>query len=160
VARKALDDLPWPDRVDGLRRAGVRFVVTDEDLPAPYAPLGGLGTRDVRLFTVPDPAPDVRLIDGGALPPAVIAERAHSLHVRVDTPTAATLVWSRSAFPAWRAWVDGARVETRVVEGHLLGVPVPAGSHDVRIAWPAGPLIAGGIAWVLGLGALVGLRRG
>ena len=36
VARKAIDDLPWPERAPELRRAGVRYVVTAEPLAAPY----------------------------------------------------------------------------------------------------------------------------
>ena len=47
----------------------------------------------------------------------------------------ALLVVAESYFPGWRATVDGRRVEVVQADGAFLGVPVPAGSHDVTLSY-------------------------
>jgi hypothetical protein len=156
LLRKAIDDLGWDDRVPELRRAGVAYVVTDDDLPPPYVRMQPLGERGTWLYGLPQPLPPVRIAEGRV---TEAEERVHSLRARVETTGEGTLVWSRTAFPAWRAWVDGRPAETVTVEGHLVGVRVPAGTHEVALRWPRAPLAAGAAAWLAGLAALVWLRR-
>ena len=45
------------------------------------------------------------------------------------------LVVAESYFPGWRATVDGRRVEVVQADGAFLGVPVPAGRHDVTLSY-------------------------
>ena len=46
--------------------------------------------------------------------------------------------------------MDGAPVTPVVAEGHLVGVPVPAGTHRVAVWWPAGPIVAGAVLALIG----------
>jgi hypothetical protein len=55
--------------------------------------------------------------------------------------------------------VDGAVVEAVRADGHLVGVPVPAGAHTVEIGWSAGPVLAGALLALLGLATVAWLRR-
>jgi hypothetical protein len=43
------------------------------------------------------------------------------------------MVVSESAWPGWRAYVDGRRVEMQYANHAFLGVFIPAGKHDVRL---------------------------
>jgi len=45
------------------------------------------------------------------------------------------VVLSETAWPGWRAYIDGARVETRFANHAFLGVHVPAGHHRVRLVY-------------------------
>ncbi|HUG53223.1 MAG TPA: hypothetical protein VMR21_06460, partial [Vicinamibacteria bacterium] len=100
-------------------------------------------------------------IQGTALPSRVevVEETTTRLLARVEAPAEAVLVWSRTFSPAWRASVDGRPATTRVADGHLLGVPLPAGTHEVEVRWSSAPLVAGAAVSLLGLAALVLLRR-
>jgi hypothetical protein len=88
-----------------------------------------------------------------------IRETPDRLIVRVDAREAGYVVWSRTFFSAWRAHVDGAAVAPVRADGHLTGVPVPAGAHTVEISWLTGPVLAGGFLALLGLAAVLLLRR-
>lgn len=100
-------------------------------------------------------------IRGAALPSSleVLEERSTRLRTRVVAPAPAMLVWSRTFFRAWRARVDGRAAEVQVADGHLVGVPVPAGAHEVEVRWSATPVVAGGLVSLTGLAALLLLRR-
>jgi hypothetical protein len=45
------------------------------------------------------------------------------------------VVVSESAWPGWRAYVDGHRVETKFANHAFLGVYVPAGRHHLRVVY-------------------------
>jgi len=151
VARKAVDDLPWPERAPWLRRAGVRYVVTGEALAAPYRPLRTQGSAV--LYELDSPYPPVRLESATEHAGRIVAAREGTsrMEATVETATPAVLVWSRTFFPTWRASLDGAPAPVVVAFGHLVGVPLPPGAHRVEVWWPAGPLVAGLVLAVLGL---------
>ncbi len=86
-------------------------------------------------------------------------ETADRLVVRVETPAPGLLVWSRTFFGAWWATVDGRPAETIRADGHLLGVRVPAGAHDVEVGWSPWPVALGGLLSALGLLTAALLRR-
>ena len=139
--RRALDALPWDERVPVLRRSGVAHVVTDEALSPPFREVRVLNpAHGVRLYALDGAAPSVRLAGGRFLS---VRERAASFATEVEAAEPGLLVWSRSYFGAWRATVDGAPADVVLAEGHLVGVPVPAGTHRIEVTWPAGPLFAG-----------------
>jgi hypothetical protein len=158
VVRRALDQRPWPERAPILRRAGVSHVVTDEALAAPYRQTRVLSAvHGVRLYALDGAAPSVRLAAGRFVS---LRESASSLRAEVETSGPDRLVWSRSYFGAWRATVDGAAVEVTLADGHVVGVPVPAGRHLVEVTWPATPLAAGGALFATGvLAGLLARRR-
>jgi hypothetical protein len=90
----------------------------------------------------------------------VLEETATRLRARVDAPAPALVVWSRTYFGAWRARVDGRMAEVQVADGHLVGVPVPAGTHEVEIGWSSAPLLGGAVvSLVAGAIAVLLFRR-
>jgi hypothetical protein len=86
-------------------------------------------------------------------------ETADLLQARVEAPAGGVLVWSRSYFSAWQATVDGKAAPTARADGHLVGVLVPAGPHEVIVRWSAGPVLGGGLLSLAGLSAVLRLRR-
>ena len=70
----------------------------------------------------------------------VVEETTTRLRARVVAPAPALVVWSRTFFGAWRARVDGADVAVVVADGHLVGVPVPAGATRSRSAGRRAPV--------------------
>jgi hypothetical protein len=141
AARKRIDDQSWPERADELRRGGVRYVVTDEVLPAPYRIVRRQGIT-AALYELDSPAPSVRL-DGAPGVIGAVREDVGRLVATVDSAGPSTVVWTRTAFPAWRATVDGRPAAIAVADGHLIGVPITAGSHRVEVWWPATPVAVG-----------------
>jgi uncharacterized membrane protein YfhO len=110
----------------------------------------------VRLYALDDPAPALRL-DGGRV--VSFEEGTARLAASVEAGTDSTLVWSRSYFRAWRASVDGRPVPPVLADGHLVGIPVPAGAHHVKVTWSRGPLLAGVALSFVGVIAGLALRR-
>ena len=156
--RKRIDDAAWEQRAEPLRRSGVRYVVTDDALGAPYREAAVLSERhQVRLYALDDPAPGVR-IHGGRV--VSTEEGPARLAASIEAGSDGTLVWDRSYFRAWRATVDGRPVEPVLAEGHLVGVPVSAGLHRVEVSWSRGPLFAGLALCFVGIVAALLLRRG
>lgn len=45
------------------------------------------------------------------------------------------LVVAEAWFPGWKAWLDGEEVEVLKADGAFLGVALPAGDHQVRLAY-------------------------
>jgi hypothetical protein len=88
----------------------------------------------------------------------VVRESEDSLTARVEAPGPGVLVWSRTFFSAWWASLDGQPARTVLADGHLLGVPVPAGAHRVEIGWSRLPVAAGGALLALGLSGVALLR--
>jgi hypothetical protein len=84
--------------------------------------------------------------------------------VDVDAQRDSLLVLTDVWFPGWKASVDGQEVDVERVDYLLRGVPVPAGTHTVRLwyepaSWRAGWIISLlALAGVLVL-TVVGLRR-
>lgn len=113
-----------------------------------------------------DPATDVVLEAGSAgggtrleVQAEIVRETGDRLAARVDSPAPGVLVWSRTFFSAWWATVDGAPAELVRADGHLVGVRVPAGAHDVEVGWSARPVVGGTALAVLGLGMAAWLLR-
>ena len=158
AVRKQLEDASWEERADPLRRSGVRYVVTDDALAAPYREAAVLSERhQVRLYALDDTAPAVRF-EGGRI--VSFEEGPARLTASVEAETGGTLVWSRSYFRAWRASVDGRPVEPVLTDGHLVGIPVSAGAHHVEVRWSRAPLIVGAGLCAVGVIAALQLRRG
>jgi len=160
AVRKVLDDMSWEERFTLLRRAGVRYVVSDETLPGPYREAAVLSAvHQVRLYALDEPAPTVRVAaEGGRV---VSSEEGPArLSAEVEAAGDGVLVWSRTYFPAWRASVDGRAVEPVLAEGHVVGIPVATGRHHVEVSWSRTPLLAGIGLFLLGAVGAVLLRRG
>lgn len=83
------------------------------------------------------------------------------LRAEVSSPAGGVLVVRRAYLPLWRAWIDGAERGPIRANFQLLGLEVPAGTHQVRLATDRRPLLTSlamsVLAWA-GL-ALLALRR-
>jgi len=53
----------------------------------------------------------------------------------VAAPRATILVTPFPLVPGWQGWVDGSAVRPLKVNGAFVGLRVPAGAHDVRVAY-------------------------
>ena len=111
--------------------------------------------RDVVL---PGPAgADAEAATPARVRPERVRETPDRLLARMDAPVPGVLVWSRTFFRAWWATVDGQPAETVRADGHFVGVRVPAGRHEVEIAWSRGPVAIGGFLALVGLGLAAAL---
>jgi hypothetical protein len=81
-----------------------------------------------------------------AEPPAVSLQAARPgpgrWDVRVSGTQPSVVVVAESHFPGWKATVDGEDVTVVEADGGFLGVPVPAGHHDVQLRYQR-PAITG-----------------
>ena len=75
--------------------------------------------------------------------------------VTVDATRSAMLVLSQAWSPGWEARVDGQVVPVVRVDGLVQGVPVPAGSHRVELAYRAPGLRTGFLIAVGTLAAIL-----
>ncbi|MCW3034717.1 MAG: hypothetical protein JWM17_29 [Actinobacteria bacterium] len=74
--------------------------------------------------------------------------------VTVDAARPAMLVLSQAWSPGWEALIDGHVVAVVRVDGLVQGVPVPAGSHRVELAYRAPGLRTG---FLIGLGTVIAI---
>jgi len=101
---------------------------------------------------------------GGFSSDAPIVNANSRDHVyRVSTPTPCVLVVSEQFYPWWRASVDNTSAAVSRVNYAMIGVPIPAGIHRVRLAirptsvWIGGTIsVASLLVW---MGLVVSLRR-
>jgi membrane protein YfhO len=82
-----------------------------------------------------------------------VVARENSLEARVRLREAEEILVSESWMPGWRARVDGRPVEVRKHANALLGIPVPAGDHEVRVWYRPRAVVAGLWISALALGA-------
>jgi len=75
--------------------------------------------------------------------------------VEADRP--AVVLLKATYHPRWRATVDGKPVQTQMLAPALVGVPVPAGTHEIEFQYE--PISAWTYAWLFAVGivALVAL---
>jgi hypothetical protein len=112
--------------------------------------------RDV-VLEGPAPAAPAQATEPGHA--TVVSESPAALVADVDTKTAGVVVWSRTYFSAWNATIDGGAAATVRADGHLVGVPVPAGRSRVELRWRATPVHIGLGLCMVGLVLVTILRR-
>lgn len=61
----------------------------------------------------------------------------------VDTAADTFVNFSQCSYPGWKAYVDGEETELYTVNGLIMGMEVPAGTHTIRFAYVSWLLIAG-----------------
>jgi hypothetical protein len=84
----------------------------------------------------------------------VLEYGARQFELRTDAATPAFLVTSETAYPGWRAWVDGQERALLTTDVAFRGLPIPAGKHLVKMRFD--PEILWRSAWVT-LAACAGL---
>ena len=81
----------------------------------------------------------------------------------VDSPSPGHVVFARTWFPSWRAWVDGAPARVLVANARDLAVAVPPGRHTFEFSWDRRPFHRGvlwqGAAVLAALGIAFSTRR-
>jgi hypothetical protein len=83
---------------------------------------------------------------GGSVSGVGVRERRPGeVVVATEGDGSAWLVFSEMYYPGWHATVDGAPVPVRRADVALMAVPVPAGSHTVRL-WFTAPRVDQGLA--------------
>ncbi|HEY7113360.1 MAG TPA: hypothetical protein VIA45_10555, partial [Thermoanaerobaculia bacterium] len=153
------ESYPGTRFVTGLTVAGRRLVLSE--IERPVAPLrwAGRALRRKLLSGVLDrlrrdgfdpetevilPGPADREGEGDSrarLAGARVESDRASVRVEADGP--GYVVLSRTWFPAWKARVDGREAPVLVANARDLAVAVPAGTHDVDLAWDRGPFARG-----------------
>jgi hypothetical protein len=94
--RKAVDDMPWPERAAELRIAGVTGIVTDETLGEPYREARVLNERQaVRLYALDRPLPSVRFATRVVTKPSL--EAVLAVHRSADFDPATDVVLEKAA---------------------------------------------------------------
>jgi hypothetical protein len=91
----------------------------------------------------------------GSVAVAVVDAVDGSIDAEVHADEAAWLATSWSWHPRWTATVDGESVEPAMLAPAVLGVPVPAGDHDVTIRYQ--PFRGTPVVAAIGLGLFVAL---
>lgn len=117
---------------------GTTVVVPDDDA-ARHAIQAGTLPSGQRF----DPAAVALVTGGPVLGPASVGAGevtvdewgGPELRLRARVARPSVVVLSMRHYPGWRAWIDGEEAPVRRVDGVLMGVDLPAGEHEVRLAF-------------------------
>ena len=98
-------------------------------------------------------------LEGTAGSARLVARAPTLWRVAVDAAAPATLVVANATFPGWRATVDGTEAHIASLEGRPFAVSVPAGAHEVVLAYrPLSVTLGLACAALAIAGLLIGLR--
>lgn len=121
---------------------------------------------DPRAVALVDPAAAERL-DPALLrsgeetyePPQVVIHERRPTRMRVEAAAreASILVFSEIDYPGWRVFVDGREADLLRVDYHLRGVALPAGTHQVEMAYRPRSFLFGAIVSAATAVAMLGL---
>lgn len=138
----------------GYRAAGVSYVLTPAGQSLPPGRSGlALAFRSpttwiyrlagaAPLFTASDPRCAVRALGTGS--------------AQVSCPQATTLIRRETYMAGWSAAIDGHGASIRPADGLFQAINVSAGSHRVTLSFAPPNIGWGGLAFVVGLGWLLG----
>ncbi|UCG98334.1 MAG: YfhO family protein, partial [Burkholderiales bacterium] len=89
------------------------------------------------------------------------APQSHTAHVLLEE--AATVVLTVTYHPNWRATVNGVDMPTMMVMPSFIGIALPAGRHEISLAYRSDPrrvlLLSAGIALIVLAVAVAAFRR-
>jgi hypothetical protein len=97
-----------------------------------------------------------------------VSRANESISLRVTTDRPALLIVTENYYPAWQARLDGEAVPVLRANHTFRAVPVPAGEHEIRFEYGAGPIrgavaLSAGLVLLLlaaGIGGEIRHRRG
>lgn len=146
--------LPTPEQellrnLPSYRASGVAYVLTPAGQPLPRSGALALVART--------PSSWIYRLAGGA--PFFSAQGCRTWPsglraITLTCPTATTLVRRETYMPGWSATVGAASAPIREVDGLFEAVHVPAGTHTVSFDYAPPGILAGKLAFVLGVLAL------
>jgi hypothetical protein len=113
-----------------------------------------------RILRLEGTRPEFSILPQGAGSVAVEERRSARarLKVRVSLP-AAVLSVARTFDPNWHVRLDGAEIPVRPSDGYLMALDVPAGEHEIALAYGNPTFRAGGALSLASLLAVVLLGR-
>jgi hypothetical protein len=118
----------------------------------------GGGTFDPkRVALVEDDA--VTGATGNPAPDAQVVSDVDRGRYVVDTKTPCVLVLSEVYYKWWRASVDNQAVDVAQVNHAMIGIPIPAGAHNIRVWLRPMSIWVGGAVSACGLLCLAVLLR-
>ncbi|MBI3978793.1 MAG: YfhO family protein [Chloroflexi bacterium] len=88
----------------------------------------------------------------------IVLDAPEHIVLEAELPTAGLVVLADTAYPGWRATLDGSPVEIQRVDGLFRGIRVPAGQHRVEMVFRPVSLAVGAAASasaILALAALI-----
>jgi Bacterial membrane protein YfhO len=91
----------------------------------------------------------------GSTPVRVVSRSDIDVTLGVRASAAGRLVLLDTYYPGWKATVDGKPVHIDAADAAFRSVPVTAGSHIVRFSYRPGSVLAGGIASLVALLAIM-----
>jgi hypothetical protein len=100
------------------------------------------------LVRLSDPAQSPPLNDGSQPLQArvnVLHDEPGRISLGVETRASGFLVVSEAYFPGWQARIDGQPAPVLRVDGALIGLVVPAGTHNVALAYQPAVFSAGAV---------------
>jgi len=147
-------------RVEGSARvrfvSGARVVTDDSQAVAALLAADFDPAREIVLHDAPaDFGMSRPAASPGASQAAIVAEDQRGLTVRVTAPTDGFLLVADTLYPGWSASLDGHPAPLYRANLAVRGVPVPAGSHEVRFAYEPPGLVQGARISALALAALL-----
>jgi hypothetical protein len=158
---RALAGLRWGgEKVARLRTLGVTLVRTAMAPPDPpgVVEIGRFG--EDRILRVEGARPEFSLLPRGAGTVTVEERRAGRVRIRVRVGLpAAVLSIARTFDPNWHARLDGADLAVRPSDGYLMAASIPAGDHEIALAYENPSFLAGGALSCASLLAVALLAR-
>lgn len=161
---------PPPEVLVALRVAGVGWAygrpIPD---PLPRVRLVGEAQRADRLQEQllridPETTAIVHgdVVLGGDAPGSVIVidDLPGRLRVETNAPSPQLLVFAESHHPGWRARVDGSEAPLMRAYGDFIGVPVPAGVHEIELDFDPESVRIGSLISLAGLAGMLPLYLG
>jgi len=103
-------------------------------------------------------APSQQLALAPAVSPESIAIRSwqpEEILAEANVSAPALAVFSQTAYPGWRASVDGRRVRWLLCDGLFIGVPLEPGEHTIRLEYRPPVFCAGAAISLLSLGIVL-----
>lgn len=89
---------------------------------------------------------------------------SNQIHAQIEAEEDTFVNFSQCYYPGWKAYVDGGETELYMVNGLIMGMEVPAGTHDIAFVYRpmsfyVGSAISGTLAAALIVGLVIIKRR-
>ena len=158
VLPDAVGDAPVRERLEELRREPFGVYRNPQAMPRLFAVADARAAADrgAALALVSDATIDLRRTvilegagggsppgDGGTAEATIVSYAPGRVRARAACEGACWVVLTETFAPGWRARVDGARAPVLRADRALVAVAVPAGSHEVELAYRPWSVLVG-----------------